>query len=327
MEARYYEKREDEKVQCHLCPHECVINSGKRGLCRVRRNDSGTLIATTYGKVAAAGMDPIEKKPLYHFHPGSSILSLGQAGCTFHCQFCQNCEMLSPDIPQQSLPPEEAVRLAERKNSDGIAYTYNEPYAGFEYVIDTARLAREAGLKNVLVTNGYYMSDPFEELAPLVDAMNIDLKSMHEDFYNEYCRGDIGPVHETIEAAYDKGIHVELTTLLITGLNDSEEEVQELVQYIESISPEIPLHLSRYHPAYKMNRPSTPEETLEMAYRVASETLNYVYLGNVVGMDGTNSYCPECGEMLISRSGFKSRLEALDDDQCGNCGASVNFIR
>ncbi|MFW6456897.1 MAG: AmmeMemoRadiSam system radical SAM enzyme [Planctomycetota bacterium] len=326
MEARYYEKLNDNRVQCHLCPHECVIAGGKSGLCRVRQNKEGTLIATTYGKVAAAGMDPIEKKPLYHFHPNSQILSLGQAGCTFHCQFCQNCHMLSPDIPQQSLSPEEAVQLARQKSSDGIAYTYNEPYVGFEYVIDTARLAQDNGLKNVMVTNGFYMPDPFDELAPLVDAMNIDLKSMTNSFYKEYCRGAMEPVHRTIEDAFDRGIHVELTTLLITDLNDSDKDIKQLVDYVANISPTIPLHLSRYHPAYQMDRPATPEKVLKRAYDLASEKLQYVYIGNVVGMGGANTYCPECGEELVSRSGFRARIEGLDGSRCGGCGADVNFV-
>ena len=326
MEARYYEKLDENKVQCHLCPHECVIGDGKSGFCRVRQNDAGTLMATTYGKVAAVAMDPIEKKPLYHFQPGTQILSLGQAGCTFHCEFCQNYHMLSPDIPQNPLPPEQAVKLARRENSAGIAYTYNEPYVGFEYVVDTAELARGEGLKNILVTNGYYMSEPFDELAPLTDAMNIDLKSIREEFYREHSHGGLEHVQRTIEEAYRRGIHVELTCLLITGLNDSEEEVTDLVEYIADISPSIPLHLSRYHPAYKMNRPATPAEVLERAYEIATSRLNFVYLGNVVGMEGTDSRCPQCGEMLVKRSGYSTQVKALKGDRCGSCGQTVNFV-
>jgi pyruvate formate lyase activating enzyme len=326
-EARYYEKLEGTKVHCHLCPHECVIADGKAGFCRVRQNRDGTLYATTYGRVAAVAMDPIEKKPLYHFQPATQILSLGQAGCTFRCEFCQNYHMLTPDIPQNPLPPEEAVHLAARENSAGIAYTYNEPYLGFEYVVDTGKLAHQQGLKNIMVTNGYYMPEPFRELAPLVDAMNIDLKSIREEFYREHSHGGLEHVQRTIEEAFRRGIHIELTTLLITGLNDSEEEVGALVDYIAGVSPEIPLHLSRYRPAFKMNRPPTPVEVLQRAYRLASEKLDYVYIGNVMGAGGTNTQCPECGEVLVKRSGYRTQIKALEDSRCGACGHEVNFVR
>lgn len=326
MEARYYEKLEEQNVQCHLCPHECTIADGKTGFCNVRRNSGGTLEATTYGKVAAAGMDPIEKKPLYHFLPGTQILSLGQAGCTFHCDFCQNYHMLTPDIRQMELSPEKAVGMAGQKKSASIAYTYNEPYVGFEYVVDTARLAREEGLKNVLVTNGYYMSEPFDELAPLTDAMNIDLKSMDDEFYREYSHGEIAPVKRTIEDALRRGIHVELTNLLITGLNDSEEDVRDLVDYVVGLSAEIPLHLSRYHPAYKMSRAATPEDVMKRAYRIASEKLDYVYLGNIVGAGGTDTKCPDCGEVVVSRSGFRADISGLDGNRCAQCGTELNFV-
>jgi pyruvate formate lyase activating enzyme len=326
-EARYYEKLEDSKVHCHLCPHECVIADGKAGFCRVRQNKGGTLIATTYGKAAAISMDPIEKKPLYHFQPATHILSIGQAGCTFRCSFCQNYHMLSTDIPQNPLPPEEAVRVADREKSAGIAYTYNEPYVGFEYVVDTAKLAREQGLKNVLVTNGYYMEKPFRELAPLIDGMNIDLKSIRGEFYKKHSHGGLEHVQRTIEEAFGRGIHIELTNLLITGLNDSEEDVRDLVGYIAGISPEIPLHLSRYRPAFKMNRPPTPVDVLQRAFRIASDKLDYVYIGNVMGAGGTNTQCPECGEVLVQRSGYRTQIQKLDDSRCGACGHEVNFVR
>ncbi len=325
-EARHYEKLEDRKVQCHLCPHECTVADGKTGYCRVRRNEGGTLLATTYGRVAATGMDPVEKKPLYHFHPGTYIMSLGQAGCTFRCEFCQNWHLLRPDIPQQDLPPEEAVRLAGREGSIGIAYTYNEPYVGFEYVLDTSRLAREAGLKNVLVTNGYYMPGPFEELAPLTDAMNVDLKSMRDAFYRKYCHGELAPVQRSIETALERGIHVELTNLLITGLNDSEDEICDWVDYVAGLGCDIPVHFSRYHPAYKMELPPTPTATLSLAYRIASRKLNYVYLGNVSGMEGSDSVCPHCGAVLIQRWGYETRMGKLEGSHCRSCGQGLNFV-
>ena len=326
MEARHYEKLADNKAHCHLCPHECVIAEGRTGFCKVRRNDGGTLTATTYGLTAAVAMDPIEKKPLYHFHPGCDILSVGQAGCTFRCDFCQNWHLLSPDVPQRKAPPEEAVRLAQKAGSIGIAYTYNEPYVGFEYVLDTARLARAAGLKNVMVTNGYYMPDPFAELAPLIDAANIDLKSIRDEFYREYCHGDLAPVQATIEAALAAGIHVELTNLLMTGLNDSPEDIGDWVDYVAGLSADIPVHFSRYHPAFNMELPSTPPESLELAHRIAGARLDHVYLGNVTGMAGSDSICPHCGAVLIHRSGYAISVEALADARCKSCGRSVNFV-
>jgi len=326
VEARYYEKLGEGKVQCHLCPHECKIADGKAGFCRVRRNDGGTLQATTYAKAASIAMDPIEKKPLYHFHPGTFILSIGQAGCTFRCEFCQNYQLLDPDIPQRSLTPLTAVELAKRERSIGIAYTYNEPYVGFEYVMDTAKLARDAGLKNVLVTNGYYMPEPFAELAPLTDAMNIDLKSIRQEFYEKHSHGDIAPVQHTIETAARRGIHVELTLLLIPGLNDSEQELKDWVDYVAGVDAEIPVHFSAYHPAYKMTIPPTRAESLELAYNIAVKKLKWVYVGNVIGMVGSNSACPQCGAVLIRRRGYQIQIEALKGAKCGKCGAQLRFV-
>ena len=326
MEAKYYEKLDGGKVECHLCPHECDIGDGRRGYCGVRRNEGGTLVATTYGLEASAALDPIEKKPLYHFHPGTAIYSIGQAGCTFHCEFCQNWQLLNPDVPQGSLPPEAAVQKAKKAECVGIAYTYNEPYVGFEYVLDTARLAREAGLKNVLVTNGYYMPEPFAELAPLVDAMNIDLKSIREEFYKQYSRGELRPVQRTIEDAVQRGIMVELTNLLIPDANDSEEELRDLVDYVAGLDKKIPLHFSRYHPAYKLDLPPTPASSLERAYRIASEKLDYVYLGNVSGMQGSDTNCPQCGAVAVRRTGYSTRVVGLEGSSCKACGAALNFV-
>jgi pyruvate formate lyase activating enzyme len=326
VEARYYSKLPDSKVQCRLCPHECIIGDGRAGFCGVRRNRGGTLLATTYGMAASVAMDPIEKKPLYHFYPGSYILSIGQAGCTFRCQFCQNWQLLDPDIPQRALRPEDAVRLARRENSIGIAYTYNEPYVGFEYVLDTSKLAREAGLKNVLVTNGYYMPEPFAELAPLTDAMNIDLKGIRQEFYRKYSNGDLAPVQRTIETAVARGIHVELTLLLIPGLNDSEEELRDWVDYVAGVDPTMPVHFSRYHPAYKMNIPPTPPASLERAYNIAVKKLQYVYVGNVIGMVGSDTVCPGCGAIVIERVGYQTRVRTLDGNKCGACGRVLKLV-
>lgn len=325
-EAMHWEKLEGDDVRCLLCPHRCIIRCGKTGLCRVRHNAGGCLQTAVYGRVSAVAMDPVEKKPLYHFHPGAMILSLGQAGCTFHCDFCQNYHLLAPDIRMQPMPCGTAVELAVSRNSFAIAYTYNEPWVGYEYVLDTAQAARRAGLKNVLVTNGYYSKAPFEKLAPLIDAMNIDLKSIRDDFYRRWTRGRLGPVKRTIERALELGIHVELTNLLVTGLNDSEEDVRDLASYAAGLDSGLPLHLSRYHPAYRMDRPPTPLENLVRAYETASERLDYVYLGNVTGSGGADSICPGCSGLLVSRSGFSVRLEALESGRCRDCGKEVNFV-
>ena len=325
-EAKYYEKLGDGRVRCHLCPHECLIADGKAGFCRVRRNEGGTLIATTRGRAAAVAMDPVEKKPLYHFHPGARILSIGQAGCSLRCEFCQNWHLLDPGIPQDDLTPEQAVQVARREGSVGIAYTYNEPYVGFEYVLETSQAARRAGLKNVLVTNGYYMPAPFEELAPLTDAMNIDLKSIREEFYATYCHGNVAPVQRTIETSVRKGIHVELTNLLIPGLNDSERDVTDLVDYVAGVGRDVPLHLSRYHPAHKMTLPPTPAESLKRAYLIAKAKLNYVYIGNLLGAGGSDSVCPHCGKVLVRRWGYDVRIEALKGSCCGGCGKQLYFV-
>lgn len=325
-EAQHYEKLDDGRVRCRLCPHECPIPPGKAGLCRVRVNEAGTLIAMTFGMASSVAMDPIEKKPLYHFHPGTSILSIGTAGCTFHCKFCQNWQLLDPAVPQQPLPPEAAVQLAASRGSIGIAYTYNEPYASFEYVLATARLAREAGLKNVLVTNGYYMPGPFEELGELVDAMNIDLKSMSDEFYRTYCRGRLEPVLRTIRTAVERGIHVELTNLLIPGLNDSAADISAWVDFVAGVRDDIPVHFSRYRPAHEMDRPPTPVASLELARRLAARKLKFVYLGNVVSSEGSASVCPSCGATLVERLGYSTSIVKLQGNRCGGCGEKLNFV-
>jgi len=233
---------------------------------------------------------------------------------------------LSPQVPQHRLAVSDVVRLAHQQGSVGVAYTYNEPYVGFEFVLAASEQAREAGLKNVLVTNGYYMPGPFAELAPLTDAMNIDLKGIRDEFYKTYCHGELAPVQRTIEAAVQSGIHVEVTNLLVTGLNDSRQEISDLVDYVAGVSRALPLHFSRYFPAYKMDLPPTPTASLRMAYQIGREKLDYVYLGNVIGMEGSDSICPRCGAMLIQRSGYAIRVVELKGRRCGKCGAELNFV-
>jgi pyruvate formate lyase activating enzyme len=281
-EALYYEKLGKNRVRCRLCPCECSIAEGLKGACGVRINKLGALYTLVYGKTTGIALDPIEKKPLYRYHPGEYILSLGTRGCNLHCEFCQNWHISQEaDGPVKEITSEEVVERAKSLGSFGIAYTYNEPFIWYEFVLDTARLARAEGLKNVLVTNGFVNKAPLEGMLPLIDAMNIDLKAFDEDFYAKVCKGRLKPVLDAIKISA-KSCHVELTNLIIPTLNDSEAMIRKMAGWIcDNCGPDTPLHLSRYFPCYKMTIPPTPIETLKMAERIAKEKLKYVYVGNV----------------------------------------------
>ena len=281
-EALYYEKLDNKKVQCHLCPYNCLLSDCGRGACGVRINKAGILYTEVYNKTTAISLDPIEKKPLYHYHSGESILSLGTKGCNLHCQFCQNWH-ISQEIgtPTQEITSNQVIEKAKTAGSFGIAYTYNEPFIWYEFVLETAKLAKEAGLENVLVTNGYVNMPPLEGMLPYIDAMNIDLKSFDNDFYVKVCKGTLKPVLEVIKRSH-KSCHIELTTLIIPTLNDSEEMIRKMVDWIyDNLGENVPLHFSRYFPCYQMTLPPTPVETLKKAGKIAKERLKYVYLGNV----------------------------------------------
>lgn len=283
-QAMFYEKIEDSKVHCSLCPHGCVIKPGATGLCRARKNAGGELYSLNYARIASISLDRIEKKPLYRFRPGSMILSAGTFGCNLKCSFCQNWSIAHRDADTVELLPEVLADKALetlRQGNIGLAYTYNEPSIWFEYVYDASRLAKERGLCNVLVTNGFISREPLELLLPYVDAMNIDVKAFTASFYKEVCRGALENVMETVGIAAGR-CHVEVTTLVIPGLNDSPDEIGGLAEWLSGISPEIPLHLSRFFPDYKMtDRPPTPVKTLEAARDKALEKLKNVYIGNV----------------------------------------------
>jgi pyruvate formate lyase activating enzyme len=281
-EALYYEKLDKKTVKCHLCPHNCTIIEGAKGVCGVRINKGGALYSEVYAKTTGVALDPIEKKPLYRYHSGEHILSLGTRGCNFRCDFCQNWHISQvPDVPMQDITSEEVIAKAKSLNSFGIAYTYNEPFIWYEFVLDTAKLAKKHGLQNVLVTNGYVNMEPLEGLLPYIEAMNIDLKSFDDDFYTKVCKATLTPVLDVIKRSA-KTCHVELTNLIIPTLNDSEGSIRKMVDWIyKNLGPEVPLHLSRYFPCYKMSIPPTPPETLKMAERIAKEKLKYVYIGNV----------------------------------------------
>jgi len=286
-EAMYYEKLQDSSVRCVLCPHNCVIKPGAAGICGVRKNTEGVLYSLIYGKVSSIAFDPIEKKPLYKFHPGTYILSTGTAGCNFRCPFCQNYSIARTapekvelvDITSEQLV-NKALSMVPQGNI-GIAYTYNEPTIWYEYVYETAKLAKEKGLLNVLVTNGFINPGPLENILPFIDAMNIDLKGYNEGFYKDIVKGKLQSVKATIAAA-SKKCHVEVTTLVIPGLNDSAEEMREMCKWLAGLSPDIPLHLSRFFPRYELqDRPATPINTLTELQNIASEYLRNVYIGNV----------------------------------------------
>lgn len=317
----HYQKLDHGRVGCLLCPHHCQLNPGQKGFCLNRRNQEGTLYTLNYGGVAAMHLDPIEKKPLYHFYPGEQILSFGTFGCSLNCRFCQNSSLARSTSGEDSnLLPEECVELAKKYNSFAIAYTYNEPFIWFEHVLETAKLAKDQGIKNVLVTNGYYETEPWEQLAPFIDAMNIDLKG-NEAFYARVCKGELMPVLKTIKSAFKRGIHVEIAHLVVTGENDRMEDFQEIIREIESISPRIPLHISRYFPNYELSNAPTNPQILEDFYQRAKETLEFVYLGNLITETGQHTLCPRCGARLIERTGYQTVVHReLKQGKCPDCG-------
>ena len=335
MEAYLYEKLEDRKVRCNLCNHRCVIREGRRGICNVRENQAGILKSLVYGKVIAQHIDPIEKKPLFHMMPGSLSYSIATVGCNFRCQFCQNSDMAQMPSDNKGLImgnpclPETVVREAEKAGCKSIAYTYTEPTIYFEFAYNTARIAHERGIRNVFVSNGYMTSEALEMIAPYLDAANVDLKAFNADFYKKLCNGKLEHVQASLEKMKSLGIFVEVTTLLIPGLNDDKGEIEHLARFLaESLGPETPWHISRFHPTYKLtDRPPTPVESLVMAREIGIRAgLRYVYVGNVPGEKGEDTFCHNCGECLIDRWGFSIRKCQIREGRCVYCGAVVGGV-
>ncbi len=326
VEASYWEAHEG-KVKCSLCPRGCSIPDGGSGFCKGRVNRDGKLFAESYARVTSVAVDPIEKKPLYHFHPGSDILSIATYGCNLACEFCQNWNISQEVAPSSALPPEEAVQAAKRENSVGIAYTYNEPLVWFEYVRDTSRLAHEAGLRNVLVTNGYINPEPMKELLPLIDAMNVDLKSVDESFYEKLCKARLEPVLKTCELVKDS-VLLEVTNLMIPGWNDSEDSLARLADWIAShLGEQTPAHLSAYYPRHKLKAAPTPPETLLRAHEIFSARLRYVYVGNVYAPEHSATRCRGCGKAVIARAGYSVDRSGMNSDgTCASCGAENNIV-
>ena len=325
MEASYYESLENDSVRCILCPNYCTITDGNKGVCRIRSNRGGKLYADAYGETVSLSVDPIEKKPLYHFHPSKPILSTGPNGCNFRCGFCQNSSISQHVVPTRHVTPEALVELASRDGSIGVAYTYTEPFIWFEYIRDAGGIIHEKGMVNVLVTNGYVNEEPLRELLPIVDAMNVDIKSMRPDFYKKVCGGKLDDVLRTVEIAHEL-CHIEVTNLVITNYNDSNEDFEKLTGWVSSINPSIPVHFSRYFPQYKFTEPQTPISTLKRAYEIARSKLNYVYVGNAAIEDASDTFCPKCRNLLIKRMYYSVMTDGIKDGVCESCGFPVDIV-
>jgi len=309
-EAMYYKKLEEKKVQCILCPRECIILDGNRGNCGTRLNKDGRLFSLVYGKPCTANLDPIEKKPLFHFLPGTTAYSIATAGCNLHCKFCQNAE-ISQAKPEEvlslDLPPKAVVESAISNSCKSIAYTYTDPIVLYEYTLDTAKLAKKRGLKNVIVSNGFINKEPLLEWCKYLDAANIDLKSISDDFYRKITGAWLKPVLETIKTLHEKRVWLELTNLIIPGYNDSLEEIKKLIAWVkDNVGLDVPLHFTAFYPCYKMlDVQPTPLDILVKARKLAMQAgLHYVYTGNLPDEEGLTTFCPKCKKALIKRQGF-----------------------
>jgi pyruvate formate lyase activating enzyme len=329
MEAMYYEQTKAGLI-CRLCPHACIIGVGKTGICRVRRNTGGVLLADTWGKLSAINFDPVEKKPLYHFHPGKTILSLGSVGCSMKCQCCQNWQIsqisTTDYLFSSKLDLLDIVKLAKSRHENiGVAFTYNEPTVWFEYMNDIAKLIRFEGLKNVMVSNGYINKEPLNGLFNYMDAFNIDLKGFSENFYRKFAGATLSPVLRTLKQIRKAGKHLEITFLAIPSLNDSPDEFGKMVSWIaEELGSDTVLHLSRYHPDYKLDVEPTSAVQLEILYGIAREKLSYVYVGNIQLKDYQDTRCSNCEKLVISRAGYLVNVTGLTDQGlCKFCGNQI----
>lgn len=329
-EAYLYEKTEHKRVRCFLCSHGCLIKDGGRGICGVRENSGGTLFTLVYRQIVARNVDPIEKKPLFHFLPGSRSYSIATVGCNFRCRFCQNSDISQMPVDEnriwgQDMDPESIVDQAAGSGSATIAYTYTEPTIYFETALDTARAAARRGVRNIFVTNGYMTEECLNEIGPDLHGANVDLKAFSEGFYKEQCGARLAPVLKSIECMVRKGVWVEVTTLLIPGLNDSEQELRGIADFLRGIDPGIPWHISRFHPTYRLTDVrSTDPRRLQRAREIGLEQgLQYVYTGNLPGDEGENTSCHHCGELLIARYGFQVQRNAIRDGGCPKCGTRI----
>lgn len=332
-EAMFYERLAQGKARCHLCPHLCLIGPGKTGICGVRANREGILYTLVYGKSIDEHVDPIEKKPLFHFHPGSQSFSLATVGCNFRCRHCQNFSISQMPRDQgriigHNLPPQEIVRMAKETGCQSISYTYTEPTIFFEYAYDTAKLAHKEGIANVFVTNGFITPEALRAIQPYLDAANVDLKSFSEEFYRRVCGGRLGPVLDALKLYKELGIWLEVTTLIIPGYNDTEEEIRQIAQFVKGLGEETPWHVTQFYPTYRLvDRPRTPIATLRKARQIGLDAgLRYVYQGNVPGEQGENTYCYNCGEPLIERYGYLILANRIKNSQCYHCGVKIDGV-
>ena len=332
-EASFYLKLPDNRVQCTLCPHHCKIREKQHGFCISRENIGGRLIAANYCRPVSSALDPIEKKPLFHFFPGASIFSTGPNGCTFKCSFCQNHEISQTELPSREVTAERLAETAAERRSIGIAYTYSEPVIWFETIMDVGTRVKKDGLKNVMVTNGFIEPAPLNDLLSIVDAMNIDIKSMNPSFYRRICKGSLAPVLKTCETVKKAGCHLEITNLLITGENDEQKETAALADFMATnLGSDTPLHISRYFPRHLMSHDPTPAPVLERAWEIAHNRLEYVYVGNITAGDKEHTFCPGCGELLISRSGYSVCITGslvktpAGRALCNKCNRLINIV-
>jgi pyruvate formate lyase activating enzyme len=330
-EAMFYEKFSDSTVKCNLCNHRCVIKEGNYGICGVRQNKEGSLLSLVYDKIVATHVDPIEKKPLFHFHPGSRAYSIATVGCNFKCRHCQNADI--SQAPQEKkeyivgtmMRPDDIVTAAREGGCKSIAYTYTEPTVFFELAYETARKASGSGIKNIFVSNGFMTTEALEEISPYLDGMNIDLKAFTEKFYREICGGRLEPVLDTIRRASQLGVWVEVTTLIIPTLNDTQSELRKIAEFIAAVDTDIPWHISQFYPTYRLtNLPRTPVETLHHAREIGREAgLHYVYEGNVPGRGNESTYCYRCGALVIERWGYSIMKNMVEDGQCPACKSAI----
>ena len=320
-----YQEREGNRIRCITCPQNCKLKEGDLGVCGGRQVIDGRFIAVNYAQVSSLHMDPIEKKPLYHFFPGSDILSVGPNGCNLSCPWCQNWQISQDKMPTRTVLPNELADMIDALDGIGIAYTYAEPLIWFEYIRDAGKIVHERDLANVFVTNGYINEEPLKELLPIADAFNIDLKSADNLCYKNLCGGSLEDVQRTIRIVYEAGKHLEITHLIVTGVGDDLAKIEQLVDWIVDLDKSIPLHLSRYFPSNKFDDPPTDIGFMQQAYRMAKSKLDWVYLGNVWSEYGQDSNCPNCGALLVRRTGYNTEIVNLQGNRCNKCEMELNF--
>ncbi len=329
--AKYFEKINKKDVKCTLCPHNCIIKPNHLGICNVRKNIDGTLYSLVYEHPCSIGIDPIEKKPLYHFFPGNKTLSIATIGCNFSCSFCQNWQISKAETAQierrfEKVSPEKVIELCKENNCKIISYTYTEPTIFYEYMLDIAKLARREGIKNIIVSNGFINEKPLRELCKYIDAANIDLKAFNNEFYKKNCKARLDPVLKTLKILKQKNVWLEITNLIIPGENDNINEIKKMINWIsEELGKDVPLHFSKFHPDYKMKyKESTNIEILNKAEEVAKQQLDYVYVGNV--MRTNNTICPKCKKQIIQRSFMGLEENKLKQSKCPFCDNKISGI-